>query len=98
MKKLKKIIVGSLALLICDGIRKHFPNMPILAMEERSRRDAVQAARIARHMDTTVKHPPQRIVFSRTWRNPDGTVNRRIDSSESTPIVKSDDGKSNPPQ
>jgi predicted nucleic acid-binding OB-fold protein len=69
---MKKIIIGSLALLVCNVINK-FPNLPMLACEERSRRNAVRLARIKQRMDATANHP-QRVIASRVVRNVDGTV------------------------
>jgi hypothetical protein len=68
---MKKIIIGSLALLLCDAINK-FPNLPMLACDERSRRNNVRLARIKQRMDATV-NPPQRVIASRVVRNMDRT-------------------------
>jgi hypothetical protein len=54
---MKKIIIGSLALLVCNVINK-FPKIPLLACEERSRRNAVRLARIKRRMGLTGYNPP----------------------------------------
>jgi hypothetical protein len=52
-KYMKKIIIGSLALLLCDVINKYLPRLPLLACEERYRRNAVRLARIRKRMGLT---------------------------------------------
>jgi hypothetical protein len=49
---MKKIIIGSLALLVCDVINK-FPKLPLLACAERDRRNSIRLARIKKRMDLT---------------------------------------------